>query len=357
MSFNLKNIVTAQVSVPNAAGISNVPVDSGLEGGDIGVQSSMEVIDDALELLESYTSDASAMSQGDAERASRLKNEILSKLPNEIIDKIEGLESLPDVLENPMAQVGPEAVGDEQPLASVRLRISNIADKLKDEKMQMNQEPKVAQKKEPKTTYEKKEEKEKGKEGKGKKSNPWRYLMGQVEKLMDRGWSRSEIQRHINKHDKFDRDMIGKAYDDVKKRGKKKSSDDSKKSSAFNLKSVFAQIEERKVEDEGENVYQVEPDIDTKSTRELLNRYLFLRSAEEFDPDKDASGTRNNAPKELKGGSVKKEMNEAKQALLKRDLSESDIEEFYKDFNENRYYPFGDAVSAVEDEPVTKDTE
>lgn len=178
------------------------------------------------------------------------------------------------------------------------------------------------------TSYEKKEEEEEEAARRGRKSNPFKFLMGQVQKLFDRGWSEAEIVKHISKHHDFEKGIISRAYDMVRKREIKKAKEAKK---SFNLKYIYAEKEEK-------TLYDIENNLYKRSTRELLDRLYYLTECENYYQNKD-NGTRNNY-KLGNLSSVPTMLKNVKEALKKRGMSEKDIEYYRNNIKEKKYYPF-----------------
>lgn len=213
----------------------------------------------------------------------------------------------------------------------------------------------------PKTSYESKSKKEENKD-KGKKSNPFRVLMGIVGKLLDKGWDSSEIVRHIKKETSFDPKTIRKSVKIVKdyNRGKKRDFQELEAidqasrigsqalpvdllrgfSMRQNIRKVFAAtvMENASKEWERQGIYSIQDDFSKRSTRELVDRMYYLTACSKYDPFSD-NGTRNNGPQGSLS-SVGSEISKVKTALRERGWKEDDLDCACEIIKSDGHHPF-----------------
>lgn len=297
--------------------VSNVPLSGGNSTGQMGS------LIDICKTLKDLSNNTWSDSGGDPETAKKLremdsvgmKYPELEEIANEIADLVENPTLLKDpdtVIKNKIN----EFLNKYNPLEKAAFNLGKIA------------------KAKGRTSYEKKEDEEEETARRGRKSNPFKFLMGQVQKLFDRGWSEAEIIKHIGKHNNFEKGIISRAYDMVRKREIKKEKEAKK---SFNLKYVYAETEEKTLYDIKNNFYK-------KSTRELLDRLYYLTECENYYQNKD-SGTRNNY-KLGNLSSVPSMLKDVKDALKKRGMSEKDINYYKKNIKEEKYYPFENVSTA-----------
>lgn len=224
------------------------------------------------------------------------------------------------------------------------------------------EESKPKKKSQPKTSYERKSKEEED-ESKGKKSNPFRVLMGIVGKLLDKGWDSAEIVRHIKKETHFDPKTIKKCVKIVKDYNRKEKRDldeletidkasDRLRSEALpidllrgfamrqDIRKVFAStaFENASESWERQGIYSVKDDFSKRSTRELVDRMYYLTACQKYDPFSD-NGTRNNGPKGSLS-SIGGELKQIKTALKDRGWAEDDLDAACEIIKSNDHHPF-----------------
>jgi hypothetical protein len=134
---------------------------------------------------------------------------------------------------------------------------------------------------------------------KKKRGNPFKVLMGKVQKLLDHGFGKHEIVRKMKSQGKWDPETVARCVDIVKEynrrdKRKGKSKDEPKKTEkpnkkSFNLsRSMERTAAERpgfKYEDPAkrESIYDIERDPAMQSTMELLTRMMYLKGASNFN--------------------------------------------------------------------------
>lgn len=189
-------------------------------------------------------------------------------------------------LENIKSLVKDQAKQQQELLTASRdqERIMKISAKEEKEKSKKDAEEESEEeakedKRTPKTSYEKAKEHEEGERGKGKKSNPFRVLMGIVGKLYDHGWSSSDIVRHVKKHTKFNTETIKESIKIIEKSEKKKAQASS--GGGITKLSSYGDIPEEY------GVYSIKEEWNKKSTRELITRLSFLVDCQKYDPESD----------------------------------------------------------------------
>ena len=213
----------------------------------------------------------------------------------------------------------------------------------------------------PKTSYESKSKEEEN-EDKGKKSNPFRVLMGIVGKLLDKGWDSSEIVRHIKKETSFDPKTIRKCVKIVKDYNRSEKRDFQELeaidqasrigsqalpvdllrgfSMRQNIRKVFAAtvMENASKEWERQGIYSIQDDFSKRSTRELVDRMYYLTACSKYDPFSD-NGTRNNGPQGSLS-SVGSEISKVKTALRERGWKEDDLDCSCEIIKSDDHHPF-----------------
>jgi len=304
-SNNASNSRKVQAQIPGNA-VSNMPLQTGTPGQPGNVVEICKIVQQLLQ------KDWSGI-DGDPETAKQLRD-----MNSAAGTKYEELEQIADAIENPTLLEDPnttidnmceEFLNKNNPLQKAAFNLQKIA------------KPKG------RTSYEKEEDEKEEKARRGRKSNPFKFLMVQVQKLFDRGWPQSDIVKHIMKHHDFEQGIIKRAYDMIRKRATKKSKE---ASYSFNLKYVYAETQE--------TLYDIENNLYKRSTRELLDRLYYLTECENYYSNKD-SGTRNNY-KIGNLSSVPSMLENVKDALKKRGMSEKDIEYYKNNIKEEKYYPF-----------------
>ncbi len=202
-----------------------------------------------------------------------------------------------------------------------------------EDESEKDEKNKKTEKKSPQTSYEKARKKEEGQREKGKKSNPFRVLMGIVGKLLDHGWSSTDIVRHVKRHTKFNKETIQKCVKIVQDRERSKSRLETQ--SSFNLNSMVKKAQSDISEDLG--TYSVKAEFQKRSTRELMMRLFYLSECKNFD-----SSSENWEKGDI--SSVESELILVKSALAKRGYTQEDINHMSEKIKTKPYYPYNEIV-------------
>ncbi len=190
----------------------------------------------------------------------------------------------------------------------------------------------------PTTSYEKKD-KEESKKDKGKKGNPFKVLMGIIQKLLDKNWDGQDITRHVTHATKFDSKTVRDCIKIVKEYNRKNKRKGSKKetektSSKFNLKTVLSSTAFENAEKDWEKmgVYAVDENYNKKSTRDLMMRLIYLDGCQKFDPFKSENGPKGSL------SSVSNELGKIKTALKNRGWDDEKLKHATEGIKEDRYF-------------------
>lgn len=193
----------------------------------------------------------------------------------------------------------------------------------------------ISKKRTPVQTTKEEEFKEQEKEDpakKRKKGNPFKVLMGLVGKMLDHGMGRREIVKKVLRQEgnKWKQETIEKCIKVVMNARKKESRKESAMSGQFNL---YKYAQKKKVSKERdtnikdfekrESIYDIPRDIKLMSTMELISRLAYLSGASNFSV---SSANENNAGTQLNTSQFKKDLNQVKSELSRRNYNQEQID-------------------------------
>ena len=162
---------------------------------------------------------------------------------------------------------------------------------------------------------------QKAREDRGKKKtrgNPFRVLMGKIGKLLDHGLSKRDIVRYIGKEKTWDDETVEKAVGVVMEYSKKKRKDEKKfqkdSSSENNLVKLAAR-------DADKSIYEFEPDLEKRSTGELMARATWLKDLANYGEKTPQGDGRKAANKD----GINAQLKLSRSALTKRGFEPNEL--------------------------------
>lgn len=144
------------------------------------------------------------------------------------------------------------------------------------------------------------------------RGNPFRVLMGKIGKLLDHGLERRDIVRYLLKDKVWNQQTIEKAVKVVKDYNKKKHS---KQATAMTTVAQTLQID-------SEEWPRMKKDYPKRSSAELIASITWLNSLDQMTVEKG----RSNLLKDMDKSGVKIMIREIKSELIKRGMSEADLD-------------------------------
>jgi hypothetical protein len=298
-----------------ASGINNIPMNpaAGAEGapmptagmGETGSQTlgaAREGIDP--EELLAYLDDVIQKPYGNQKSAEGLADMALQIQDVDIQERVQHISDALLFENDPKKNTIDPATNEKHPSAG------ELAQRLKKDVVEMVEKGK-------KVTQAQTENFVQRKQKKKSRGNPFKVLMGVIQKGLDHGLTRVEIVKHCVSKFKFDEDTVYRAYDIVKDYNTKehrKQGQEKKVKSSFNYARDVLAAKKEILQD-------IQPDWSKRSTGELLARYGFLKDVKDMKSGDKFSEGRASANKT----DVNTDMAAIKSELKKRGFDEEEL--------------------------------
>ena len=169
---------------------------------------------------------------------------------------------------------------------------------------------------------------------KRKRGNPFKVLMGKVQKMLDHGMGKKEIVSKMKSQGSWDPETVARCVDIVKeynRRNKRKEKSESQKESkSFNLmRSMSRTAAERPgfeypEKSERESIYDIQSDPKMQSTMELLTRMMYLNGSSDFNIEL-SNENRGGIGHEVDKQKAKKQLDAVMSELRRRQYTDEDL--------------------------------
>lgn len=161
------------------------------------------------------------------------------------------------------------------------------------------------------------------------RGNPFRVLMGKVQKLLDHGLEKKDIVRHISRQGAFDEELIDRCVDIVKDYNRKEHRKEVEEpaeapvtAGVFNYYRMVQAAKVAKTEDLLSGLYHKEPEWKKRSSGELLSRLAWLKDLRSYGKNTKMGDGKQAASK----AGVADEIKSIQAALKERGFGEDEIE-------------------------------
>jgi len=346
-TYNLKRM---SAEIPNGTGIASIP--NGSEFGDSqGVQLSDgggDVGDSQKTPLREIISDilyAAATNKGPEEISAIAKRAMNAEIPQELMGNDDAFKMIVALgrragEDQSIPATNPDTGAKEHSLDQLASQIASEAGWNPEELINEAEErtgmsnPEGGIGIQASVRYSAEEDKPQDPLKKRKRGNPFKVLMGKVQKMLDHGMGKHDIVRKMKSQGKWDPETISRCVDIVKeynRRDKRKSKQDEKSErQSFNLsRSMMRTAQERpgfSYEDvkDRKSIYDIERSPSMQSTMELLTRMMYLDNAARFDSSLSNENHGGN-DKAVDKKAAMRQLDEIKYELRKRQYKDSDL--------------------------------